>query len=402
METFELTIDELAYEGFGVGRHQNMVVFVPYSAPGDRIEVTPVKRKKRFIEARIVKIIEPSRLRTSPECPYFGDCGGCQWRHVRYDAQLKAKASQVSSLLERFAGVVVPDIEVQASPVTSNYRIRARFHASLQGLGFQRLNSHEAVPLSFCPSCSERLNELLRYARGIPEFSRVSQVQAVDGDIQLLVNLSARPSTALFELARRIKKDLGAVVFVNNRPTSPKRYVSIKLPFGPPVRYSPGMFIQTNPHINQLIVLYVLSLIPRSSRILELYAGVGNFTCGLAEVTRITAVEGSRASCGELKRRCKGRSAEVVCGPARRALEGMDRKFDAILVDPPRKGLEEEVVSWINQSDADTLCYVSCNPATLARDIKRLAEAGWSLESIKGFDMFPYTYHVETVSVLKR
>jgi len=347
-----VTIDKLVHGGQGMADALGKKVFVPYSAPGDSLEVEVVAEHAGFLDARIVEILNPAPCRVAPRCPVFGECGGCQWQHLDYESQIVWKREIVREVLVRIGKLRDPEVlPTVPSPKRWNYRNRMQLHVDSRGrVGYYRPRSKEVVEFESCAIAADGINE---------------------------------------ELALRREEISGR-----------DRGIALRAGGG-------EGFLQVNSEQNENlrgILAQWLGRVPHE-RVIELHAGSGNFTFAMAAVagqivaTEIDgrAVEAAREAQGERGttnvqfRRCD----------ALRAVKRFGQGSDAIVLDPPRKGCPEAIEAIAEAAPASVI-YVSCDPATLARDVRRLCQAGYGLELAQPVDMFPQTFHVETVCMLLR
>ncbi len=357
-----ITIDRLAFGGEGVGRTEGKVVFVPWTAPGDKVRVKILSDHGRYERAEIVEILEPSPDRIDPLCPVFGLCGGCQWQHLKYEEQVKIKEEILRETLVRVAQIHEPNIlPMIASPSPWHYRSRIQLKVDAQGrIGFHGFKSHQVVPIENCPISDERLNAKLNEILSHPE----------------------RPQTG-FEISL-------------NGSNGEK------------------VFSQVNPEQNRRLIETVLDLalgnaeraFTQKKIVVELYAGSGNFTIPIAErVGKVIAVEENSEAVrqGDELARSKGlETVEWIEGSAEWGLKKVYRKkvaADVLVLDPPRRGAKE-ILDLIPLVRPRLIVYVSCDPVTLARDLQFLVRRHYRLEKIQPIDMFPQTYHIESVAQL--
>ncbi|HPW44830.1 MAG TPA: class I SAM-dependent RNA methyltransferase [bacterium] len=343
----QVRIKKLVHGGAGVGDVDGKKIFIPFSAPGDFCEVEIDADCGGYFEGRLIHLIEESSDRVIPKCPVFGKCGGCQWQHITYDAQLRCKRDILIESLQRIAKISSPNVmETMPSPRQWHYRNRMQLHVDSKGrVGFYRAKSKEVVEFEECFIADARLNEKLRISRG--EFS---------------------------------KRDRG---------------VSLRIEDGP-------SFLQINSGQNDQLKSKLVEWLSESEHgeVLELYAGAGNFTFDMAKVAGhviaseidIKAVEIARAEIFK-----KGISnIDFYAEPSEKTEHRIQGKVDAIVVDPPRRGCEGALKGMIRLSPRH-IYYISCNPATLSRDVATLMKNGYELVRAMPVDMFPQTFHVEAM-----
>jgi tRNA/tmRNA/rRNA uracil-C5-methylase (TrmA/RlmC/RlmD family) len=347
-----IVIEKLICGGAGAGDLDGKFVFVPSTVPGDIVDIEVKKDHGTWVEASLVNVAEPSKARVVPRCPVFGKCGGCDWQHISYDAQLEWKRAILVESLRRIAKIESPEVlPTVRSPKEWNYRNRIQLHVDSRGkVGFYRPKSKEVVEFDECLIADERLNAILNEKRA--EFG---------------------------------KRDRGVALRAEDGPS----------------------FSQVNELQNEQLktkVIEWLAEIPNGD-VLELYAGAGNFTFAIAAVAgRIVAsdVDGRAIAFAKERQFKEGAgNIEFLCSPSARAASRMRGRCDVVLVDPPRKGCADALMDIVKLQPGHIL-YISCDPATLSRDTKALADSGYSFVRSLPVDMFPQTHHIESLTLLRR
>lgn len=438
-----LTIEKLIYGGDGLARlpadekGRGKAVFVPFVLAGEQVEAAQVEEKAGFARARVDAIVEASTERIEPRCPYFARCGGCHYQHTSYENQLAIKAGILKENLRRLAKLeLASEVEVHASPPWG-YRNRTRLQVRTEGefaLGYFRAASHEVLPVEECPISSPLINRtiavLWKFGRSgsVPPEVREIELFVSDDDSQLQVELyvegsagkapSTRAAEAWLEgLRAELPELVTAYVFVQTTAavrgaqghiteepawtlrTGEFRYRAKTHTF----RVSGGSFFQ----VNRFLVEELVSIVTanRSEELaLDLYAGVGLFTAALGKAFgHIVAVESSHTAASDLSYN-SGPNVKAVRGTVDEYLAGRGAKLrpDLVVVDPPRAGLSDRVARAVATMDARRVMYVSCDPATLARDLVTLTAGGLRVERVHLVDLFPQTYHIESVAELVR
>lgn len=348
----QVNITRLVNGGSGMGEISGKKIFVPYSAPGDVLDVEVLEDHGGFAKGRIASIIKPSPCRTTPACPVFGECGGCQWQHISYEAQLKWKREILIESLSRIGKIKAPQVlPTMPSPRQWHYRNRIQLHVDSNGrVGFYKTGTKEVIVFEECAIAAEKLNTALKLRR--PEIS------GRDCGIALRLN-----DTAAFEQ-------------INS---------------------------EQNEQLKKLIADWLGEAPHRT--ILELYSGTGNFTFAISEIAEhvvASDIDGRAIKIAKARQiELQVRNVEFVCAPAARASRRLHGNCDAILVDPPRKGCAEAIDSIV-EIEPQTIIYISCDPATLARDALALSAHGYNLQRSIPVDMFPQIFHVESVSLFSR
>lgn len=421
--TVTLEIVALSYGPYGIGRVDGKAVMIPHAAPGDTIEARIVESKDRYAIGEALRIIERSPLRQTPPCPYVGACGGCSWQHLRYDAQLQAKQKSVDDALRRIGKLDGFDLRpIIPSADEFHYRRRIRFQVGADNrLGFYGGSSHHLVEIDACLIADQRLNAVIealrRWARGMN--TTIEHVEIVTGDeadqvvavAQATGNFVSRDEPTCANLACRNAGIRGLVVAGSDwRKTWGEPRTTVELRADLLLAVDADAFTQVNPKGNLRILdeLLTAASLQKSDRILELYCGAGNFTLPLARQSHeVVAVEGhGRAIAnGKLNAQKNGiDNIRWISAPVPRTLVDLRRRreqFTKVVLDPPRvgaKGIETDLAAL----GAERILYVSCNPATLARDLAALAKHGYKLRRVQPIDLFPQTFHVETLAVLER
>ncbi len=427
-----LHIDSLAHGGRAVARlDDGRVVFVKGACPGDTVVALITAEHDRYVEADTLDVAAASPKRVTAPCPYFGLCGGCQWQHIGYPTQLEAKRDMVADALQRIGGLDAPDLVSATIPSPREYGYRNKIEllathgANGLQLGYARAGSHEIINVDTCLLLPERLRKApkairgaLRYAVGSQDLSltRVALRAADHGrDIEIAIWTEPGPfpravaestlATALkaTSVVRVIQKDRKGTRAVSSVEVLKGKGAWRERLDGRSLLVSAPSFFQVNTAAAESLVSHAIQALDPSmnDRVLDMYSGVGTFTLPIAELADETvAIESSRFALADLRRNLENAElyADVIGGDAARELEGLG-SFDRVLVDPPRAGLSEQALNALAGTGAIRIVYVSCDPATLARDAKRLQPLGYRLSSATPVDLFPQTYHIETVAV---
>lgn len=428
-------IDTLAFGGNGVSRVNGKVCFVPFSCPGDEVRLAITSEKRSYCIARITEIVTPSPSRVTPPCPVFGTCGGCSWQHIDYPQQLQAKRQILVEALWR--GARVPDECVgPALPSPDPYGYRSRVQFKVQGtagrlrIGFYRNNSHQVEDIgSGCAIAVPVVNSTLAVLRVVldscPNVSSISQVSvdSAEQGVIAVITYSGRDVSAVSDYFRKRCAELqpltGLYLQTGRKPLLKlfgDNQLSYDLPQAAPeapacrLTYQPGGFSQVNRPQNRVILDIVrrMACFEDTAHVLDLYCGNGNFSLPIAgEVARVTGIEehaGSIVS-AEANRAANGiGNVEFICADAVSGLKELVARgcrFDTIIIDPPRAGAAE-VVTELFRLNPSRIIYVSCDPSTLARDCGLLAGSGYTVRESVPVDMFPQTYHLESVTLLQK
>jgi 23S rRNA (uracil1939-C5)-methyltransferase len=421
IEKLRLKIDALAYGPYGIGRHNGRVVMVPLTAPGDEILATIVEDKGNYAIGALAEIVDPAPSRQEPPCPYVGDCGGCPWQMVKYEAQLEAKRKSVADALRRIGKLEDYELlPIIPSPEPYRYRRRIRLHvAPGRRLGYHRLFSHQLIEIASCLIASEGADRRLGAARAWiePLVSHIVELEIVESDDRDRVVFAGKVDGAIASDDDAIAKAFlgehrdvaGLVLFgKNSRRSWGRDKIVVEPEDGLAMEVDAEVFTQVNRDGNRRLVRELIdwSALSLSDRVLELYSGAGNFTLPVARrAGAVVAVEAdARAVVNGKKNGDKYnlkniRWVQAHVPQAARQLRKAGERFTKIVLDPPRsgaKGLEDDLAAL----GAGTILYVSCNPATLARDLAALAKKGYVLKRVRPVDLFPHTFHVEALAEL--
>jgi 23S rRNA (uracil1939-C5)-methyltransferase len=391
--------------GYVLARPEGMgVLFVRWALPGEVVSVRLIERKREYAFAEAVEVLSPSPRRVDPPCEVFGECGGCQLQHADYPYQLEMKREILREAFRRIGKMdVAPEIAPASEPF--GYRHRGRFRVDGAEVGFHASLSHRLVPVSRCPLMIDAINAVLPGLRGLGRFAKVSEVQVASDGVRASASFPGIPfGKGLVEhLAGRTGGVLSGARF-EDRSWGEER---ITLPLdGISYSVSPRAFFQANWRMNLAMVRRVGAILENlgvsaGARLLDLYAGAGNFALPLsAGVGEVVAVEGEARSFKELRRNV----ADNGIGNVRIVRSSVETfrpegRFDALVLDPPRAGLSERSLSRVREAAAGKILYVSCNPSTLARDVRSLSDR-YDLASLEMHDFFPNTHHVEALAVL--
>lgn len=384
-------MEKLVYGGEGLGRLDGRVVLTPFVLPGERIRAEAEREKPGLVRAQALEVLEPAPERVAPPCPYFGRCGGCHYQHARYELQLKVKREILIEVLRRVGKIEPPEAIDIIAGEPWGYRNRVQLHIERGRLGYREARSHKLCAIDHCPISSPKVNEsiaalnaMLRDPRW-PRFVRSVEIFSDDEQVQLNVVESAQP------VARRFFEWCADQI---------PGMVSGALDYRGRFRVSRQSFFQVNRFLPDRLVETALDGAEGASAV-ELYAGVGLFSLALgAHFHQVTAVETGAAAVRDLQfnlDRAGRVNVAAKNGTAEEYLEALERAPDFVLLDPPRAGLGKLVVQRLSALRPRIVTIVSCDPATLARDLAGLLAAGYHIEKMTVIDLFPQTYHLETV-----
>lgn len=419
-----VTIERLAYGPAGIAHIDGKVVFVPGTVPGDEVVVATVSQKKNYATARVLEVRSPSPFRRQPPCPYVTHCGGCPWQHIEYREQLRAKEILVCEQLRRIGGLNdIPLLPILPSPEEWRYRQRVRLHVDhKKRVGFVAPRSHEVVAIDSCLVAWEGISSHLRLLRAWIASLRTIVVQ-IELAVEDLTVRSEEQRVIVVAYARgpfRQEDEPACQRLLATQPLVAGMMLQGKewrRAWGGTSRtyvgkdemltVREGVFTQVNSAANQLLVEVVLrhSQMRGGDTVIELYCGSGNFSVAVARrVRRLIGIErdggavadarANAARAGVTNARFLHAGAPV--GLRQVLTEGI--RGDVIVLDPPRTGAAD-IVDDLPRVGARAVTYVSCDPATLARDLRRLQQHGYQLQVVQPIDMFPQTHHIEVVAV---
>jgi 23S rRNA (uracil1939-C5)-methyltransferase len=401
----EVSLTTLSYGGDCLGRlPDGRVVFVPYGIPGERVSIEIVEDNKNFARGKLVKVLEPSPERAEPRCKHFGRCGGCHFQHMKYDAQLRYKASVLNEQLTRVGKLVNPPApQVIPSPNPFHYRNNIRFHVNEAGkLGFLASHSERIIPISECHLPEESITQVWP-SLSLEAESGIDQVELrCDVEGELLVNLEGSTETPPeFET----EAGLSAVYAGPGGRVILAGEDGLRMQVGEhSFQISGGSFFQVNiPMAEAMVTTLKENLrVSKDTLLMDLYCGVGLFSALFAnEVIEVIGVELSPEACLDFAGNLDPfDNVSLYEGPVERVLPGLDIKPDTIILDPPRTGLNPKALEALMAMKPSQIAYISCDPTTLARDLGRMTTEGYRLEQVFLLDLFPQTYHIESMVFL--
>jgi 23S rRNA (uracil1939-C5)-methyltransferase len=425
-EPVELTIEKLVTGGAGLGRIDGQAVFVPMTAPGDVVKATFVERRKGFARATLDEIVTPGPGRREAPCPHFGQCGGCDLQHLEPETQRQAKADIVTDCFQRLGKMDVSEmIEGPAAGTDLGYRNRIRVFANPANFyGLMRRGTHEVVPLDSCALMPEQFNkDILPWLRFLPPVEQI--VVRMDGNGGWLVSAFGPPPRM-----KIMKKIISALadgeapapgclgVLYNNLPLWGRNYLLHEIK-GHKFRVSAKSFFQGNHEQAELAIDTIREWVSEDGErpgglLGDLYCGVGLFSLALADLfDQVVAIDSDPGGCRDARTNIQhdpeakdkvtvhvGRMTDLL-GKTELAPAAFWNNGTCV-VDPPRAGMGKEVVQALLKSSPRRLVYMSCDPATLARDAAALVEGGYEIKKLKVLDMFPQTAHIESLLLLDR
>jgi 23S rRNA (uracil1939-C5)-methyltransferase len=403
----EIELTHMVYGGEAMGKMPDgRVVFVPYALPGERIRAYLRDDHPGYAHADLIEILQPSPKRIVPRCFHFGTCGGCHYQNMNYFNQVQVKAGVLKEQFERIARIPDPNINTLIpSEKEWNYRNSIQFHLNLTGkIGFQAARSHELVAIRECHLPDSLLDEIWRQFQfeGLEGIQRVELMHGMEDDVLLRLE-----GEGLAKLEMDLEAPISVVLQDEGGETvmAGENFVTMEV-LGRSFKVSAGSFFQVNTELAGKMVEYVLSRLPlkKDGVLLDLYCGVGLFSAFLApQIAHCIGVEMLPSACLDFAANLdEFDNVDLYEGAAEDILPYLDVRPNITLVDPPRSGLHPNALAAILKMQPGALVYVSCDPATLCRDAKKIIQAGYFLEEVTPFDLFPQTFHLESISVFRR
>jgi 23S rRNA (uracil1939-C5)-methyltransferase len=439
-----LDIEDISSEGNGIGKVNQQVVFVPNTITGDRISSRIVRVKKKYAEGKLEEIQENSRYRIRPRCIVADKCGGCQWQHIDYEYQLKVKENQVKETLIRIGGFSGFSVETILSDDDLGYRNKVNYPLGISEngtikAGYYRHGSHQIVNINQCPIQDDRLNPLLAEIKQdlqklqIPIYDEKTRKGALrhlcfrigknTGEI-LLTLVSAQVSNAFIEKQAQIwlQRYANLVgVCLNHNPKATNtifgkdtdllagRLYLREIFAGLTYHLRPETFFQVNTNVAESLFNKVLTQLNLQGNeiVVDLYCGIGTFTLPIAKKAKqVIGIESYSISIEQANRNAEVNEIEnvkFILGESEIIFPEIDEKPDLVILDPPRKGCQPQVIETLLTVKPQKIVYISCHPATLARDLQQLCRNDdYKLTFVQPADLFPQTPHVETAVILER
>ncbi len=384
----ELDITDVAFGGNGIGRVEGFVVFVPFVLAGERVEVEIVEVKKRYATADLVRVLTPSPHRVEPVCPYYRQCAGCQYQHVDYRHQLELKRKQIVDIFQRIAGIKEPPIEpVVASPREYGYRNKIVVHGPGKP-GFWTVRGRSIIPIESCPIARDEINTKL--------------AGMLEADKHTTLRCDSAGNVWKFDVGATSRSRPGGRSYEDSEEVMLEEVV-----LGKTLRVPVGSFFQVNREVIELVIEHCRQIFAASgcTTLVDAYCGVGLFALflggrvyGIEEDARAIRAANENAARLGLSRYdfYPGKTERLLFYTLRQC------KLDetCLLLDPPRSGCGKPVLKTLREQKPRKIIYISCAPPMLARDLKELLAAGYRLERVTPFDMFPQTAHCEAVAEL--
>ncbi|MGB7875879.1 MAG: class I SAM-dependent RNA methyltransferase [Anaerolineales bacterium] len=404
-QAFDIQLDKFTYGGDAMGRlDDGRAVFVPFGLPGERVRIRLVQEKKSFARGELLEVLEPSPQRITAKCIHFGECGGCHYQHMPYEAQLEAKTEILRDQLQRIGKIENPPVKPMVGcPHPWNYRNHVQFHLTNEGeLGYVRANGNTILPITECHLPNETIDTLWPQLEFDPDtpIDRVSLRTGTDDDLMLILE-SDELEVPELELEAGI-----SVVHLTEEDAlvmAGEDYFVMQI-LEREFRVSAGSFFQINKVMAEKMLAYLLKKLPLPApTILDVYCGVGLFSAFLApKCERLIGIESSPSACEDFVANLdEFDHVELYEGAAEDVIPHLEAEQTMVLLDPPRSGVDKRALDGIRKLVPQVVAYVSCDPSTFARDAARLIAGGYRLVEVTPFDMFPQTYHIESISLFE-
>ncbi len=392
---YEVKIERLDHLGRGIGYIENKITFIPNTLPSELVVCQIVKERKKYKVGKLIEIIEPSKKRVTPFCPFYNHCGGCHLEHLNYEASLEYKEEKVKNIFK------LDKVEVIKNEHPKNYRNKITLKVRNKKIGFYESKTNTLVEIKACFLANESINEVIK---------RLNKLNIKNGEIiircntnqEILLMINTKEEIKFIEEEFKGIKLVG--VLLNNQTLYGQNFFYERI-HGLLFKISYDAFFQINPYIVDKLFGLIEQELEASKTILDLYSGVG--TLGMVasnkaeKVISIELIKNAVLDNIQNAKLNKKTNIYPVLGDASQALSKIKEPFDFIMVDPPRKGLDKSSLTLLLKSKAKKIIYISCDPMTLKRDLEELKKE-YNIEKFYILDMFSYTYHIESFCVLKK
>jgi len=412
-------IDGISHSGEGVARIEGKATFIPFTIPGETVDVEIIEEKKNFQRARLEQVITASPDRTDAPCPYFFKCGGCAYQHISYPRQLELKRQIVKESLKRIGGI---DIEI--NPVLGmeepwRYRNKVEWHTGNKSdqhtLGYYINDSRVLMGIDSCLLISQEMQDYSSYIK-----DHLDELRIPDG-CEVIVRQSSANQEMMLIFGGDGSREIDFAKMLNYKEVASiysVEYGVTQLHYGEQVltdkifnrkyQISPLAFFQVN-HLQtekMMDIIKEYAQIGSGDTVLDAYCGTGTIALNLAgSAGRVLGVESFKSAIRDAKRNAFKNNitnCKFIKGACEKIIPDLEEEFDVVILDPPRSGCKAELIEAVIKKNPKTVVYVSCNPATLARDLALFVKAGFNVAEVQPIDMFPQTSHVETVILIER
>ena len=390
-------ITSLNDQGQGITYVDNKITFVEKTIPGDIIELEIIKEYKKYSIAKLTKIITKSKDRVDSICPYYNTCGGCHLQNISYEDTIKYKKNKLENILKKFANID-NDIDIVKSD-NINYRNKINLKIKNKKIGFYEYNTNDLVLIDKCLIVNDSINKFINYTKDFNINNGEIIIRSNYND-ELLINVITKDKISIPEF-----NNLKIVGILHNNKLIYGEDHFMEIINNKFFEVSYDSFFQINRDITSKIFEYIRSNILRNKNVLDLYCGVGTLGINVSDISSkvygIEVVENAVLNAIKNSKINKVNNTKYMLGSADKIIDKINDNIDVVIIDPPRKGLTNKEIDVIKEMNVEQIIYVSCDPITLSRDLKLLSDK-YNIKSIKGFDMFPYTYHIESVVILNK
>ncbi len=387
-------IKNLEHHGRGVAREKNIPIFIENALPEETVTYEITKENKKFKEGKTIEILKESKDRVNPPCPYYNECGGCNIMHLNYEKQLQFKENKVKEILEKF------NINTKINEIISteqfNYRNKITLKVSNK-IGLYKRRSNDIINIKECLLVNDNINKIVEQLQKV-SLKYITEIIIKEADNKIMIQYKTKKENIKIP---DIKADS---IYINDKIITGNEKLIKKINN---INYliSPNAFFQVNYEIMTKLYELIKSEVGNKKNILDLYCGSGTIGLFIAKESKeILGVEINENSISDAENNARLNNinnAEFKLGATKNVIEEINKQYDVIIVDPPRAGLDNETVEFLNNSNSEKIIYVSCDPFTLSRDLKILEE-NYTIKELTPIDMFPNTYHVECLVTLCR
>ena len=393
-------IDSLDHYGRGISKLNNKIVFVENALPSEIVELEIKKNRKRYLEGNVLKYIEISKDRVKPECPFYEYCGGCQIMHLNYENQLKFKQGKIENIISKYLETNTNINNIIGCDNKLNYRNKTTFQVK-ECIGLYKKSSYEIIEIDKCIISNSLINKSIKYLKKL-DLSKISKITCrASNELMIIIETTDK------DLNIEILKDIAQSIYLK----IDSKYMHV---FGNKYIYetlgkykftiSPNSFFQINTNTCYKLYSKIKEYVGINKKILDLYCGTGSIGIFINENNTVLGIEINESAINDAIENKKINNLEninFICDDSGKALSKIDFNPDIIIVDPPRSGLNKETLENVLNMRPAKIIYVSCDPMTLTRDLNELSKF-YIIKEITPFDMFPNTYHIESICLLER
>jgi len=407
--TYDIQLEKLTYGGEAMGRlPDGRAIFVPFGLPNELVRVELTEDKKNFARGKIIEVVKSAPERIEPKCKHFVQCGGCHYQNLSYENQLKVKTEILIDQLKRIGKIEDPPVKpMVASPLEWNYRNHVQFHLTAEGKpGYVNSKGNSVFPIEECHLPEASIDSFWRDLQfeSNKDVKRVSLRAGQDEELMVILQAESAEPPEL-----EIEADVSVIHLFEDHPIviAGRDYLVVNI-LEKDFKVSATSFFQINIKMAEKMVEHLLARLPvsESTTLLDVYCGVGLFSKFFAPNCKlVVGIESSESACEDFAVNLdEFDNVELYEGAAEDVLPGFTGRFDSAsyaIVDPPRAGIERHALDALLEIKPQIIAYVSCDPSTLARDAARLIQGGYQLMEVTPFDLFPQTYHIESIAIFK-